>query len=60
MNTAPQNKHEWLQRGEMPGSGAATAMMALESADHRLLTSHMLGDDGTWHAFLTVSDRRRS
>ncbi|MGH7397965.1 MAG: DUF1579 domain-containing protein [Candidatus Rokuibacteriota bacterium] len=30
-----------------------------KSADHRVLTSHVLGDDGTWHQFMTATYRRR-
>lgn len=32
----------------------------LVSDDHRILTSHMLGDDGTWHQFMTAHYRRKS
>ena len=34
-------------------------VIALESDDHRVLTSHMLGDDGTWTRFMTAHYRRR-
>jgi hypothetical protein len=34
-------------------------VITLESSDHRVLTSHMLGDDGQWHAFMTAHYRRR-
>jgi hypothetical protein len=30
----------------------------LKSDDHRVLTSHILGDDGTWQAFMTAHYRR--
>jgi hypothetical protein len=35
-------------------------VITLESDDHRVLTSHALGDDGQWHRFMTVHYRRRS
>jgi hypothetical protein len=34
-------------------------VLAFESDDHRTLTSHVLGDDGTWHAFMTARYRRK-
>jgi Protein of unknown function (DUF1579) len=29
-----------------------------KSDDHRVLTSHVLGDDGQWHGFMTAHYRR--
>ena len=29
------------------------------SDDHRILTSHVRGDDGTWHQFMTAHYRRK-
>jgi hypothetical protein len=33
-------------------------VMEFKSADHRVLTSHMLGDDGAWHEFMVAHYRR--
>jgi hypothetical protein len=34
-------------------------VMEFKSQDHRVLTSHTLGDDGVWHQFMTVHYRRK-
>jgi hypothetical protein len=48
---------------DMSGPGAKMAkyrdVITLESDDHRVLTSHMLGDDGQWQPFMTAHYRRR-
>ena len=51
---------------EGPGMAAEGKMakyrdvIELKSDDHRVLTSHVLGDDGKWHAFMTAHYRRRT
>lgn len=35
-------------------------VIEIKSADQRVLTSHILGDDGTWHQFMTATYRRTS
>jgi hypothetical protein len=35
-------------------------VIEFKSDDHRVLTSHLLGDDGQWHQFMTASYRRQA
>ena len=34
-------------------------VIELKSYDHRVMTSHILNDDGQWHQFMTVNYHRR-
>jgi hypothetical protein len=36
-----------------------TDVIEIVSADHRILSSHLRGDDGEWRAFMTVHYRRQ-
>lgn len=45
----------------MTGNGMAQykEVHEFKSDDHRVLTSHIQGDDGQWHQFVTVTYRRK-
>ena len=47
---------------DMAGQGKMVKyrdVIELKTDDHRVLTSHMLGDDGAWHQFMTAHYRRK-
>lgn len=46
----------------MPGENKMATykdVIEFKSDDHRVMTSHTLGDDGQWHQFMTVNYRRK-
>jgi hypothetical protein len=47
--------------GMAPGAPMAKYrdVIAFKSDDQRVLTSHMLGDDGQWHQFMTANYHRK-
>jgi hypothetical protein len=48
---------------DMAGTGKIAKyrdVIELESPDHRVLTSHVLGDDGAWQQFMTAHYRRKT
>jgi len=48
---------------DMAGEGKTAKyrdVIEFETDDHRVLTSHMLGDDGTWRQFMTAHYRRKT
>jgi hypothetical protein len=40
-------------------TGDEARPLEIVSADHRILSSHLLGDDGEWRVFMTAHYRRR-
>jgi len=47
---------------DMAGQGKTANyrdVIELKTDDHRVLTSHTLGDDGKWHQFMTAHYRRK-
>ena len=43
-----------------PGkTGKYKDVIEFKSEDHRIMTSHSLGDDGQWHGFMTANYRRK-
>lgn len=49
-----------MSPGAAPGKLAKYKdVIAIKGADHRILTSHYLGDDGKWQQFMTAHYRRR-
>jgi hypothetical protein len=52
-----------ILESEGPADGETSTkfkdVIEVKSDDHRVLTSHMLGDDGNWQQFMTTSYRRK-
>lgn len=49
-----------MSPGALPGKRAKYKdVIEIKAADHRILTSHCLGDDGKWREFMTAHYRRR-
>ena len=57
MQSEPRKEHQWLQKlvGKLTFEGEAAMEQGKPSphfrkgAGHRVLTSHILGDDNQWH-----------
>jgi hypothetical protein len=48
-----------MSPGALPGKLARYRdVIEIKAADHRILTSHFLGDDGKWQQFMTADYRR--
>ena len=45
----------WAEEGKL---AKYKDVIEIQSEDHRVLRSHMLGDDGQWHQFMTAHYRR--
>ncbi|NEP20431.1 MAG: DUF1579 domain-containing protein [Leptolyngbya sp. SIO4C1] len=61
MDTAERVLSLYSEGPAMSGEGLARYkdVMELKSADHRVLTSYLLGDDEQWHQFMTAHYRRK-
>jgi hypothetical protein len=50
--------HLWVYEGAVDVTAKYKEIIEFKSDDHRVFTSHMLGEDGNWQTMMTVDFRR--